>query len=400
MASFSRTFTDSQLADIIRLKDTGSTYSDVAAYIAKHYGLEASSYAVQRAYLKYRHIFDLTDSKINIKTLKEVARVKRANSATAKQNRVVLDALNEQQDVLEQVKLAVAASSKIKVAKPKPPKRDKTKPAMTVEVQISDVHIGKLTDTFDLEVCRARLRQLALLVIDEVKRKSAHYDVERLIILFGGDEIENATMHGIESMRGCEFANPEQIRFAIELFLEEILLPLAALGIPADVLCVTGNHSREGEKKTYQQPGKNSFTWVIFHALKLLCDRAGLSHLKWTIPEGPYTVYQVYGTNILLEHGDNFGGDKKAFLGHMAKRSAQLGILIMGIRVGHWHSASVYDNGRVVVNGSVCGGDSFADVLGFTSIPMQMVTFYVRTENRDTPYYYSLPVYLTAGDKK
>lgn len=394
--STSRVFSDSQLADIIRLKNADAAYADIAAYLAKHYGLEVSTYSVQRAYLKYQHLFDVNDKKTGLKLLKDVARTKRNNSLTAKQNRVILDALNEQQDVLEQVREAVRGLGKMKIARPaKPASKSATKTDVTVEVLVSDVHIGKKTPEFNLEVCRQRLRLYTQVVVQEIARKKAHYNVERIVLALLGDIIENATMHGVESARGCEFGNAEQVRFAIELLMAEVVVPLAQLGIPMDVVCVGGNHDRDGEDKTYHHPSQNALSWIIYQTLKMLCEQAKLKHVTWRIADGVYVVLDIYGDAILYEHGDHVKGfDRKSFMNQLAKRSGQVGKLLKGIRIGHVHVHSTHDNGAAVVNGSVCGQDSYADVLGFNSLPLQVVTYYVRTANRDNAYYYSLPVQL------
>lgn len=393
--AISKAFTDSQLADLISQKTMGKTYAQIAVFLEKTYGIQVSAYSVQRAYLKYQHMFDVSDSKSALKQLQEVARVKRSNSLTSRQNKKILDALNEQQDVMEQIKLAVDSLKKVSVHRIPAIKPAREKTNMTVEALYSDIHIGKLTETFNLEVCRKRLRHYTTVLIQEMHRKSAHYNVEQLIIALLGDIIENATMHGIESMRGCEFANPEQVRYAIELLMEEVMTPLAQLGLPTKVICIAGNHDRTDEKKTMQMPGKNGLSWIIYQTLKMVCDKAGFKNFEWGIPDGAYSVVDVYGNPILFEHLDLVNGNTKAaFLNHLAKRSSQVGYVLKGLRGGHYHEHCVYDNGRVVVNGSVCGGDSYADLLGFSSIASQVITYYVETKNRPSSYYHSFNVQL------
>ncbi|WP_457849420.1 hypothetical protein, partial [Staphylococcus aureus] len=72
----------------------------------------------------------------------------------------------------------------------------------------------------------------------EIDRKRAHYSVDRLILALLGDLIENAIMHGRESLASCEFDNPEQVRWAIELLYQEVLVPLAETGIPIDIVAI------------------------------------------------------------------------------------------------------------------------------------------------------------------
>ena len=387
-------FTDEQLEFLVDQRKAGAEYKLVAELLEQEFDIEKSVEAIRRAYNKYAHLFDTTTAIANIKVLQGVARTQKRSSQTAKENRTILAALNEQQDLLEQLKELIAELPAT-AAKVKAPKRDKTKRDMTVEALISDVHVGKKSDTFDIEVCRQRLRLYTTVLVADIERKQAHYNIERIIVAFLGDNIENALMHGRESTMACEFQNPEQVRYAIELFYTEVLVPLAQLGIPMDVVGIEGNHDRDHERKTFVQPGKNSLAWVIYHTLKMLTDRQGYKHVKWTIPEGVFTTLEVYGDTILYEHGDNVKGiSRPALLAHIASRGAQLGKVVKGLRIGHYHEYTCFDNGRAITNASVCGPDGYSEVLGYNPIPGQVISYYVKTKNRDNSYYHSVLVQL------
>jgi hypothetical protein len=129
----------------------------------------------------------------------------------------------------------------------------------------------------------------------------------------------------------------------------------------------------------------------------MLTERLGYGKaVTWEITEGAYLTYDVYGNKFLLEHGDvPKSCDRGPLIGHLNKRSAQMGVALSGIRLGHWHTFSCYENGKVIVNGSVPGGDGYSDTLGYDSRPSQVINFYVRTDNRPSSYYYSFMVQLT-----
>ncbi|MFV7887001.1 hypothetical protein ACNPMC_15060, partial [Enterococcus faecium] len=156
-------------------------------------------------------------------------------------------------------------------------------------------------------------------------------------------------------------------------------------GIPIDIVAIGGNHDRQEEKPTFNNPGKNGLTWIIYQVLKMFTDRAGFKHLTWHITTGVYQALDIYGTKILYEHGDRIpgGNTKVALVSWMAKRGAQLNMLLNGIRVGHWHAFSSYENGAAIVNGSVPGMDSYADVNGLSAVPGQVISYYCQTKNRD-----------------
>lgn len=390
----SRVFTDGQLAEIM-VQYRSKTAWEIAEAFEKKYGIEVSDQSIRRAVAAYAHLFETGAVISDIKTLKAVSRTSRNASHTAKENRTILAALNEQDDILTQLRSMVSGMPRY-VAKIPKVKPTKGVPDMTIEALFSDLHFGKKTKEFDIKVARNRLRTYVNVLLGEIQRKASAYNVEHLILGWLGDMIENALMHGKESATSCEFGNPEQVRYMVELLFAEVLVPLAATGIPITVIAITGNHDREEERPTFNLPGKNSLTWIGYQAIKMLADQAGLTNVTWRIPEGVYDALDIYGTHVLYEHGDRIKGDngKKSFLSHMAKRSAQLGLVIKGLRIGHWHEYSCLDNGRVIVNASLCGQDSYADVNGYSSIPGQAVTYYVKTKNRDNSYYHSLLVQL------
>ena len=78
----------------------------------------------------------------------------------------------------------------------------------------------------------------------------------------------------------------------------------------------------------------------------------------------------------------------------MAKRQVQLGKIIHFLRIGHWHEPAQYGQGRMMVNGSVPGQDSYADSKGFCSEAVQIMNYYVQTEKRNTCFFRSFPIYL------
>lgn len=267
---------------------------------------------------------------------------------------------------------------------------------MTMELMLSDIHYGKKTDNFDLATCRLRMKKLATVFLEEVKRKEkAGYKVERFILALLGDIIESYTMHGLESAASCEFGNSKQVQSSIESLFHDIILPLAKTGVKIDIPAITGNHDRTEKSRTMNNPGLNNLTWIIYNTLRELCSASGLKNVKFYIPENSYQILSIYDNNCLYEHGDNSkSNNKRGFEMLMEKRSRQLDIPIHFGRFGHFHEYAVFDRGRIIVNESVCGQDSYAEVLGFSSSAGQTINFYVDTNSRPNCFYYSFPVYL------
>lgn len=282
---------------------------------------------------------------------------------------------------------------KVKIESPKV----KAGTKMTMELMLSDIHYGKLTGTFNLDVCRKRMRHLTEVFLKELKRKTIEgYQVEKIIVALLGDNIESFSMHGLESAAGCEFGNAQQVQVAISSLFHDVILPIAKTGINITIPAVCGNHDRFEHNRTMQEPGLNNLTWVIYKSLEEMCQIAGMKNVKFIIPNGSYVILDIYKNKCLYEHGDNTKSPaKKSFETLMDNRARQNNVSIDFGRFGHWHEYAIYDRGRIIVNESVCGQDSYAHVMGFNSKAGQTINFYVQTENRPNSFYYSFPVDLT-----
>jgi hypothetical protein len=267
---------------------------------------------------------------------------------------------------------------------------------MTMELMLSDIHFGKKSESFDLSVLKTRLAKLTDIFLSEIKFKQDQgYNVERLVISLLGDIMESYTMHGSESSLSCEFGNPKQIYTAIKVLFDQVFLPIAKTGIKIDVPAVAGNHDRTEVHRTFNNPGENYMTWVIYNCLKDYCQIAGLTNIKFDIPICGFTTVDIYGHTMLIEHLDNLKSTAKGSLDDLiTDRSKQLGVQIKMIRGGHWHEYVCYERGRAIINESVCGQDSYAKVKGYSSTAGQTINFYVDDKKLPNAFLYSYPVFL------
>lgn len=281
---------------------------------------------------------------------------------------------------------------RIKTIKPRSSKGRK----MTMELMLSDIHYGKLTKTFNLEICRERMRTLTSVFLGELERKQTEgYNVEHLIVALIGDIIESYTMHGLESAASCEFGNAKQVQSAITSLFHDVLVPIAQSGIKVTVPSVTGNHDRSDMSRTMQLPGENNLTWIIYNSLEELCKSANLKNVTFIIPTNSYVILDIYGNNCLYEHGDNAAANtKQGYEALMDRRAKQNNLTLHFGRFGHYHEYAMFDRGRIIVNESVCGQDSYAEVKGYKTSAGQTINYYIQTDTRPSCFYQSFPVYL------
>jgi hypothetical protein len=194
-------------------------------------------------------------------------------------------------------------------------------------------------------------------------------------------------MHVLESAKGCEFGNAKQIYEALKNIFKIVIVPLHQLDIPMRIVCVTGNHDRDGSQRTYHNPGEENFTYVIYNALKDFCEIGGLKNVEFIIPKEPWAIIDIYGNTVLYEHYDNCkNADRKGLEGLMTKRANQLGITIDYMRGGHFHEPTSFRNGRMQINGCLTGNDSYASVLGFNAEASQTLNSFVNSSRRYKMY--------------
>lgn len=389
-------FTNEELLEIIKSKNAGATWEEVVELVNEKYGNARTYESVRSAYR--RNIMSVDEHLGEaVKTLQDIAKLRKDNTKKNKHNSAVIKYLNSAESVLEQIQEAIKT---IKFEKVKLPsfKRDSSKKDMTLELLVSDVHYGKKTKTFNSKICRKRMKELTRTVIAEIRRNQRLYNVEELIIALIGDLIENATMHELESMRSSEFSNARQVQLAIESLFQDLILPIANIGIKIRIPCVTGNHDRDGHDQTMINQGEENLSWIIYNTLELLSKAHGLKNVTFVITDGSFLIERIYGNNVLYEHGHNMkmgSINRKTMENFMNMRASQTKKVIDFFRCGHWHEPTSFGRGRIMINGSVQGTDSYSELLGFSSDPVQILNFYIDSDQRPTCFYKSFPILLS-----
>lgn len=382
-------FTDAEIAYISSLKeDADLSWAEIAEKYNKKFKKEKSLEAVKKGYQRNR---DRAEGPSEYARLfRDVARTKKANSLNSKDLRTIVEEWEKREDILDAIKGAAKEVRQFTVKPVKLPRPGKGKKGMTLELLISDVHVGKLTKTFNHEVLKRRLKQIADTTVKEMQRAAEHYNIDRLILAFIGDLIESATMHGTESTRGCEFGNSRQIQEALTQIFYLLLVPVASaavkLGAEVDCVGVTGNHDRTEQNRTFSNVGEENVTWIIYNTLKEFTKLAKLQNVTWHIPVDPYQYLEIYGEGVVYEHYDNAKGNnqRQGIESLMSKRINQIKKPVTFIRGGHFHEPMESGIGKIVINGNVPGNDGFSTTHGFDCEPSQTLNFYIEREKSDS----------------
>lgn len=262
---------------------------------------------------------------------------------------------------------------------------------VTVELLLSDLQIGKLSPGYNTLVARKRLFEFGRAALFQIEQKvSVGYCVERIVFGMLGDIIESDKKHK-NSARATDTGTAEQIFDAIAGIFEFVVEPLARLGIPMDVYCITGNHDWDDHGLNMFEPGKQQLSWPLYKSLELVCEKAGYSNVSWIIPEGSYAIANFYGQYALYEHGVGVSVAEASMKAHKVKRAEQEKQHLTYFRMGDKHTVTSFNSGQMVVNGAFFGaqpgGTEYSGIAGYSSVPAQWMGFHVaRKDNRLSLY--------------
>lgn len=394
------------LQKIKELRNQRFTFDEIADKLNQenysHTDFTASM--INNAYNRYVKSY-IDDEEEMMKQLSKSARSSKTSQVLRKQQKILLTNRMSFEDMEIALKELVKEIKPSKVNLNKKKKKDRSKRDMTIELNLSDIHYGKKVEVVndngdrvtlcDKDIIRKRIDQFMDVFEEDLKMQQKTFNVEKIVVNLIGDIIESFTMHNLESAISCEFGNSRQIVEAISSLHNQVISRIAKLNIPVLVNCVTGNHDRTEISKTYNNSGENNVSFQIYKVLEMMCENLNLKHVKFCIPVKNYLIFDIYGSNCLVEHGDQLKNKNQQTIENLvSKRANQNRCHITFSRWGHFHEYTVFGRGNHIINGSVPGQDSYAEVLGFDSQACQVINYYIKTKNRPTPFYKSFPVYL------
>lgn len=262
---------------------------------------------------------------------------------------------------------------------------------LTAELLFSDLQIGKLMKNYNSDIAKRRVEEYARVTITKIKQHQANgYVFDRIILALLGDIFEADEKHH-NSARSCDSSTAEQMKNAQEVIFNCLIDPLAELGIPLDCICITGNHDWNGHGLNMFKPGLNQLSYPLFHALRMVSEAKGYSHLSFIIPEGCFHIDDIYGFKVLYEHGVGVATAEAAMSKRKHQRSDQIRELITYFRMGDKHNISRFNEDTHVINGAFFGGDDtggeYSSICGYASDPAQLILFHTpRIDDRLSVY--------------
>lgn len=235
----------------------------------------------------------------------------------------------------------------------------------TMVVLLSDVHCEEVVrpeqvnglNSFDLEVCEARLAELQERFFAMLEHERQLARVDRVVLWLGGDLIsgmihpelaEENSLHPLAAIRWIG----ERLRGFIDAVADN------AREVVVATSC--GNHGRTTEKLRTNE-ADTSYEHHLYLTMRAAEKRR---NVRWQIGEGHLNYLDLDGFRIRFCHGHairyqgGIGGIhvplNKAIAAWDATERADLTCL------GHWHQFSWGRAGRYVSNGSVIGHSAYA----------------------------------------
>lgn len=240
--------------------------------------------------------------------------IERLKSAHRKALRKLDDRDLEKRELIEAVYLAAReAATAINLKPVTPPKADKRKADDEVAILIlSDWQLGKITPTYNSEICAERIIQLAEKVnkLVEIQRK-AHPVKEIRVYLLGdlieGEDIFPGQAHLVDASLYNQVFHGGEI-------LAGLVRNLAGAFEHVKVVGVIGNHGRLGRRGTFH-PESNADAMMYRIASMLVKEQKNVEWIE-TLAKGErawFATDEVKGKTWFLFHGDQVSGGFAGF---------------------------------------------------------------------------------------
>jgi len=390
-------WTQEIVTEMKSLVASGFGSKEVAAELTASSGIKFTASAVRNAIIYYKDIDEHEDDSC-VRNLVEKRRTQIITRNVRRDLNKTLDAAISQETFLDSIRIASSVINKTKPVKVIPKAKSKGI-HMTAELLFSDLQIGKLMPNYNTEIAKKRIKaytEAALFKINQHQKSG--YIFDKIILALVGDIIESDKKHA-NSGRACDSGTAEQMANAQQAIFLDVIEPLARLGIPMDIIMVTGNHDHDGHGLNMFEPGKNHLSWALYHSLKYFTEFRGYSHVKSFIPVGCFHIHTIYNHNVLYEHGVGVSTSEASLKGRRQARSQQTRKMITYFRMGDKHNISRFNEDTLVVNGAFFGSDTegteYSGISGYESDAGQIMFFHVpRDDDRRLTIYDSFVIQL------
>jgi hypothetical protein len=270
---------------------------------------------------------------------------------------------------------------------PTPPARKSRKPEEVAISLLSDLQIGKRTPTYNTDICKQRVEQLAAKIHEITAAKRYAHNINQLRVYLLGDLVEGELVFPSQAHR-IDASLYRQVCEAGPRILTGFLRSMLSQFKQVHVVGVIGNHGAVGGRSRKEMHPETNADFMLYRITREILSQE--SRLTWDLPftEGErswYAVDTVLGHRFLLFHGQQMQGGGFAGLPYYgfarAIASWASGVIPGSFEYcvcGHFHNAaSIPFNHRVLwVNGTTESDNTWAqEELKSQSLPNQWLLF-------------------------
>ena len=400
--------------DLIKKWVAGATYTELAKFLQRHYGVKIHRTTVMRWITNEVSVELVDPSDIELDSIEDrvsldakVARYRAEALSYRRRYNLILQQRLRKDNLIDAIYDATTPFKAVKPIKPiKPTGKRKGESTQTVVAPLTDTHIGEDVDyqqmaglnSYSFEIFNRRLSGWAEQVLNLVELRRASVPIDDLIVPMLGDMI-SGDIHD-ELIKTNQDNVMGQMSRGANL-IAQALLSLAPHFKTVTVPCVVGNHGR----MTRKPPMKDKYMdwdYMLYQWVAAFCKNQ--KNIKFQINTSYMNIFQVYDKNVLIMHGDSASGAGSIatitkvltnlrsvlqFRQGLEPETADANQHIIepnllptsfdSVMMGHFHRVDEIDigTGHAIICGCMKGGDEFAlQRLAVITKPQQIVTYW------------------------
>lgn len=254
---------------------------------------------------------------------------------------------------------------------------ERNKNEAAVIIQISDGHFGKIIqpstvnglNSYNPDIAKKRLDTVAENSLFLIKKERAQTKIDSLVLILGGDFLENSQLHHHSEMT-TSLSPMEETLFSRDMLRKFIKTICEYADFKKIVVaCTRGNHSRITHKMISSLDYRMNYETILYNILRSDFER---EDMQWTIPDSEIAEVEVYGNMLRVIHGHQI-----KYQGGVGGLTIPLNKYIMRMDqinkadynfVHHYHNLS-YPTNNTTINGSIVGYDPYAMSIGCSYQP-------------------------------
>ena len=392
-------------SEIIKRRATGVTWTGLAKWIEKQFGIKVHRTTIQRWHDKEaweqeeEPLLNPDDLGERIKLDKKVATYKSEADFYKKLYSQAIKNSAKKEIIVDSIHKLAPSFEAVPTIKYKSPEGNFVgKHAQTVVAPLSDTHIGESVNsdqmvdlnTYDFNIFNRRLYGWASQLLNLVSYRRNIAKVDDLIVPMLGDMI-SGDIH--EELARSNISNCMEQMIRGANLIAQALMFLAPHFKNILVPCVVGNHGR----MTRKPPMKDKYMdwdYMMYQWVATFCKNQ--ENITFEIPKSFIHVFSIYDNRILIMHGDSVSGagsntsitraitNLRGVLQYKKNLKAELGIqdeivYFDSAMIGHFHRIDEIDigTGELHICGTMKGPDEFAlQRLHAATKPKQLVTYW------------------------